>query len=57
MMHAFRKAGGEVSRLVLPIPVPLRFEYDNELAKTELGFSNRPLVDAFEETLALERQD
>lgn len=56
MMHAFRKAGGKVSRLVLPIPVPLRFEYDNEFAKTELGFSNRPLVDAFEDTLALERQ-
>jgi nucleoside-diphosphate-sugar epimerase len=53
--RAWRDAGGPSARLLLPIPVPLVRMFDNRRAERDLGWRNRPFVDALRETFALER--
>lgn len=53
LLEAYRAAGGRVPRLVVPIPVPLRYAYDLTRAKRELGLVQRPLIDGFREAIAL----
>ncbi len=52
--RAWGMAGGRTAWLTLPVPFPVRWVYDNTRAETELGWRNRPLVDGFRETIALE---
>ncbi len=54
---AWREAGGPAAHVMLPIPVPMVRVYDVTRARTELGWSNRPYVEALRETFALEAQD
>ncbi|MCB9663758.1 MAG: NAD(P)-dependent oxidoreductase [Alphaproteobacteria bacterium] len=54
LLRAWRQAGGQVSPAVLPLPVPMVRRYDLARAQADLDFVNRPLVDGFRETLALE---
>lgn len=56
LYEAWREAGGHVPRLVVPVPVPLRWRWDITRAQRELGFENRPLVEGFREMIALEQQ-
>jgi len=52
--EAWRAAGGKAPWLMLPVPVPLTFGYDSSRAARELGWRNRPFVDALRETFRLE---
>jgi len=52
--RAWVEAGGPSGSIKLPLPAPIRQRFDNALAKKELGWRNRPLVDALRETFALE---
>ena len=52
--RAWRHAGGSAARLVLPLPAPFAQRYDASRAHAELGWRNRPFVDALRETFALE---
>jgi len=54
MLEAYRDAGGAVPSLVIPFPLPVRFAYSNERAVEDLGFVNRPPLDAFRHMLELE---
>lgn len=54
LLRAHRDAGGQASRLVIPLPAPLSRRFDLTLAKADLDFENRPLVEGFREMLALE---
>lgn len=56
LLQAYRKAGGRTARWVLPVPIPIERRYDVSLAKRDLDFENRPLVDGFRQTLLLEQQ-
>lgn len=53
--RAFVEAGGKGSKLLLPIPVPIRYDYAIDRAEQELGWRNRPLVDGFRDMLEFER--
>ena len=53
--RAWREAGGRVGWFLVPIPVPLVRMFDNGRAERELGWRNRPFVDALRETFTLER--
>jgi len=52
--QAWREAGGKSAWLMLPVPVPLTFGYDSGRAARELGWRNRPFVEALRETFRLE---
>lgn len=52
--NAWRAAGGRSGSFKLPIPAPMSQAFDNSLIKKELGWSNRPFIDALRETFALE---
>jgi nucleoside-diphosphate-sugar epimerase len=52
--EAWRQAGGPAARLMIPVPVPVVRMYDTGRARSELGWGNRPFVDALRETFALE---
>jgi len=54
LLDAWAAAGGRRAPVVLPIPVPIVRRFDHRRAVRELGFRNRPLVEGFAETLALE---
>src|SRR5690606_4106129 len=54
LYEGWRAAGGPAPAVVLPVPVPLRRRFDLTRVTTDLDWSNRPLVDGFRETLALE---
>jgi hypothetical protein len=41
---------------MLPVPVPIRQSFDHSRATRDLGWRNRPYVDALRETLQLEAQ-
>jgi nucleoside-diphosphate-sugar epimerase len=51
---AWRTAGGRFGSLKLPLPAPITDAFDNALAKKDLGWRNRPFVEALRETFALE---
>jgi nucleoside-diphosphate-sugar epimerase len=53
LLDAYRAAGGRVSPVVVPVPVPLRFAYAMDRARRELGFENRPPVEGFRHMLSL----
>ncbi|HMV66039.1 MAG TPA: NAD(P)-dependent oxidoreductase, partial [Myxococcota bacterium] len=55
LLRAWREAGGDTARIVLPIPAPMARRYVIDRARDELGFTNRPLVEGLRESLALER--
>jgi nucleoside-diphosphate-sugar epimerase len=52
--QAWRAAGGRTAAVMLPLPVPLVRLYDNRRAATELGWRNRPFVDALRDTFSRE---
>lgn len=52
---AWREAGGPTPWLTIPIPVPLTVTFDHSRAAREIGFRNRPFIDALRESFALER--
>jgi len=54
--RAWREAGGRGALVQLPLPVPWRRAYDITRAREDLGWRNRPLVEALRETFALERR-
>lgn len=54
--RAWKAAGGRSPWVTLPLPVPVRQSFDHRRATTELGWQNRPYIDALTETLQLEGQ-
>jgi nucleoside-diphosphate-sugar epimerase len=55
LLEAWKQAGGAAAGIVLPLPMPLTQSFSNARAAIELGWHNRPFVDALRETFALER--
>jgi nucleoside-diphosphate-sugar epimerase len=53
-LHAWEEAGGRVGRLVVPIPLPFHQRIDASRARAELGWHDRPVVQALAESFALE---
>jgi nucleoside-diphosphate-sugar epimerase len=53
--RAWQAAGGRTAPLKIPLPLPLSRLYDNARAAHELGWRNRPFVDALRDTLERER--
>ncbi|MFI5366751.1 MAG: NAD-dependent epimerase/dehydratase family protein [Candidatus Binatia bacterium] len=53
---AWKSAGGKAPFLTIPLPIPVRQSFDHSRVTADLGWHNRPYVDALRETLALERQ-
>lgn len=56
VVAAWRCAGGQVARLVIPIPFPFKFGWSNERAIRELGWVHTPLVEALREVFAREAE-
>ncbi len=54
---AWRAAGGSLTPLMVPIVVPITRWFDHERARRELGWRNRPLVDALRDSFAREARD
>jgi dihydroflavonol-4-reductase len=54
--QAWREAGGRTAWLTLPLPVPYAERFDHSRATRELGWRNRPFVDALRDTFAREAQ-
>jgi dihydroflavonol-4-reductase len=54
LLRAWRTAGGRTSRLVIPIPVPVRMSYSIARAREELGWENSPMLDGMRATIAAE---
>lgn len=55
MYEAYKAAGGDVPRLVVPVPFPIERRYSIDRAVRDLDYENRPLVEGFRDTLAIER--
>ena len=53
--RAWREAGGPGALLQLPLVLPYTRAYDNSRAREDLGWGNRPFVEALRETFVLER--
>jgi nucleoside-diphosphate-sugar epimerase len=53
--RAWREIGGKSARMLLPLPVPLRYAYDIERAQRELGWRNRSLQNGFSDLLQVEQ--
>lgn len=53
---AWRAAGGRFGSIKIPLPAPVSQGFDNALAKKDLGWRNRPFVEALRETFALEQR-
>lgn len=53
-LSAWKEAGGKIGSIWLPLPVPFRRAFDHGRARRDLGWRNRPFVEGFRETLALE---
>ncbi len=51
---AWRRAGGQLAPVVMPIPWPVRLCWSNERAVRELGWVFSPLVEAFQEVFSRE---
>ena len=51
LMEAYRAAGGDTPKLVVPFYFPIRRRYAVDRARDELDFEPRPLVAAFEDML------
>lgn len=54
-LDAWREAGGRVPTVLLPIPIPMRREYNIELARRDLGWKTRSLLEGCRELLEMER--
>ncbi|MCB9682790.1 MAG: NAD(P)-dependent oxidoreductase [Alphaproteobacteria bacterium] len=54
LKNAWRDAGGPSPWLVLPVPVPVHRRFPIDRITADLDWSNRPLVDGFRQTFALE---
>jgi nucleoside-diphosphate-sugar epimerase len=44
-LRAWRIAGGRVPRLLVPLPLPLRQNFDSRRAGAEIGWRPRPIAD------------
>jgi dihydroflavonol-4-reductase len=55
LANAWVAAGGIIKALRLPLPLPAVQSFDHSRATKDLGWKNRPYVDALRETFALER--
>jgi dihydroflavonol-4-reductase len=55
-VQAWKAAGGKTALLTIPLPVPVRQSFDHTRATRDLGWKNRPFIDALRETIALERE-
>jgi nucleoside-diphosphate-sugar epimerase len=55
MLQAYRLAGGKIPRIVVPFPIPMRYVYDLRRAREDLGFKNRPPIEAFGDMLNLQQ--
>ncbi|HVO26165.1 MAG TPA: SDR family NAD(P)-dependent oxidoreductase [Candidatus Margulisiibacteriota bacterium] len=55
-LQAWKGAGGPSPWLMIPLPVPVRQSFDHRRATRDLGWHNRPFIDALCETLRLEGQ-
>ena len=55
LLGALARAEGRGYRRV-PLPIPVTWLFDSGRAERELGWSRRPLLEAWRETLALERE-
>jgi len=53
--RAWREAGGPGAFLQLPLVLPWTRAYDNSRAREDLGWGNRPFVEALRETFVRER--
>lgn len=53
-LEAWKAAGGKAPLLTIPLPVPIKHSFDHGRARRDLGWQNRPYVDALRETVALE---
>jgi nucleoside-diphosphate-sugar epimerase len=56
IVQAWRRAGGQVAFLSIPIPFPFKFCWSSECAIRELGWTFTPLVEAFQEVFAEEAE-
>ena len=56
-LRAWQAAGGSSPWLTIPLPVPISQAFDHSRATKDLGWSNRPFVDALRETFELESAD
>jgi NADH dehydrogenase len=56
IVQAWRRAGGKVAPLSIPIPFPLKFCWSSERAVRELEWTRTPLVEAFQEVFAKEAE-
>jgi nucleoside-diphosphate-sugar epimerase len=52
--QAWREAGGRSPWLTIPLPIPFTISFDHGRASRELGWQNRPFVEALRETFRLE---
>lgn len=56
LVDAWRDAGGRAPWLRLPLPVPMARGFDHSRASTDLGWSNRALVEGLRETIRLDAE-
>jgi nucleoside-diphosphate-sugar epimerase len=54
LVRAWKEAGGRAASLMLPVPLPLRTNFDSSRARAELGWHCRPMVEGLRETFQLE---
>ncbi|MFQ5478486.1 MAG: NAD-dependent epimerase/dehydratase family protein [Candidatus Binatia bacterium] len=54
LLNAWQKAGGRAPIVKIPLPVPVKRDYDNGRAKRELGWKPTPLVAAMRQLRELE---
>jgi nucleoside-diphosphate-sugar epimerase len=56
-VKAWPQAGGPIGRVRVPLPLPFRLSafFDNDKAKRDLGWGNRPYVEALRDTFTRER--
>jgi dihydroflavonol-4-reductase len=54
--QAWKAAGGCGAALMIPLPVPMARLYDDRRARDDLGWENRPFVDALRDTFAREAE-
>ncbi|MCG8695244.1 MAG: hypothetical protein MI806_28895, partial [Minwuiales bacterium] len=52
--RAWRQSGDRAPIIPIPIPLPIRYLWDNRAAETDLGWKNRSFADGLAETMQLE---
>lgn len=54
VIRAWGEAGGPLPRWWIPLPVPVRSSFRHDRARTDLGWSNRSLLEGFRDTFERE---